>query len=320
MRHQAAARAVDEVDAELRAGAAPARSTAPGPSRPPPSPSRRCGRRAGGPRATPRAPPGRRPAASACGSRATRRTRRPLGSRAATGTRGAGSRAPCGSRRGRIPRRERAVRQRRRRRAPRRSRRSGAARGIGEPSAKAMALGATGSQPPSAGATARPPRHGTSVEALRPACASWMPAAAPLRLDEARDGRPRLGLRVGPHPHVGRRDPALGRHGGRLDDDERPRRPPPGSPRCTSVPVVRKAVDARVLAHRRHHDPVLELEPAQAHRREEDAHRGPGARVSCSAVTKRGRTSTGTSFSRSSTRCVSGRATACVSRRAFAAA
>jgi len=56
---------------------------------------------------------------------------------------------------------------------------SSSARGIGEPGAKASALGATVGQPPASGARPAPPRHGTSVDALRPACASCRPAAAP---------------------------------------------------------------------------------------------------------------------------------------------
>ena len=38
-----------------------------------------------------------------------------------------------------------------------------------------IADGATGSQPPSSGRTGPCPRHGGSVDALRPAWASWMP-------------------------------------------------------------------------------------------------------------------------------------------------
>ena len=38
------------------------------------------------------------------------------------------------------------------------------------------------------------------------------------------------------------------------------------------MPVVREAARARVLAHRRHHDAVAQLEPAQAQPREERAH------------------------------------------------
>ncbi len=52
-------------------------------------------------------------------------------------------------------------------------------RGAGSPSRKGTAPGAIGVHPPALSSTTRPPRHGTSVEALRPACASCMPATAP---------------------------------------------------------------------------------------------------------------------------------------------
>ena len=52
---------------------------------------------------------------------------------------------------------------------------------------------------------------GASVPALRPACASCMPGTAPPRLDEARDPRPGLGLRVVPDSGVSRRDPPVRR-------------------------------------------------------------------------------------------------------------
>jgi hypothetical protein len=50
--------------------------------------------------------------------------------------------------------------------------------GLGEPR-EGSSVGPTGTQPPSA--AARPPRpsHGRRALALRPACASWIPASAP---------------------------------------------------------------------------------------------------------------------------------------------
>ncbi len=39
------------------------------------------------------------------------------------------------------------------------------------------AEGATGRQPPRSSGISWPPRQGTSLEALRPACASWIPSA-----------------------------------------------------------------------------------------------------------------------------------------------
>lgn len=57
---------------------------------------------------------------------------------------------------------------------------SSSARGIGYTSLNGIALGAiTSTHPPSATGTARAPSHGRVVLALRPACASWIPTAAP---------------------------------------------------------------------------------------------------------------------------------------------
>ncbi len=44
---------------------------------------------------------------------------------------------------------------------------------------KGMALGAIVSQPPCAPVKCAPPSHGSAADALRPACAIWMPATAP---------------------------------------------------------------------------------------------------------------------------------------------
>ena len=53
------------------------------------------------------------------------------------------------------------------------------ASGVAKPS-NAIADGASVVQPPSASATdPRSPENGDHVDALRPACASWMPASAP---------------------------------------------------------------------------------------------------------------------------------------------
>ena len=49
-------------------------------------------------------------------------------------------------------------------------------------SPKGTALGANVCQPPCSSLRGLPPRQGTSVEAFRPACASWMAARAPCDL------------------------------------------------------------------------------------------------------------------------------------------
>ncbi len=51
--------------------------------------------------------------------------------------------------------------------------------GVGRSSPNGMGEGAMVRQPPSWPCNARPPRHGESLLALRPACASWMAGTAP---------------------------------------------------------------------------------------------------------------------------------------------
>lgn len=64
------------------------------------------------------------------------------------------------------------------------------ARGARSCASKGMALGAMGSQPPSSSVICRPPcSQGAKVLALRPACASWMPATAPSFLIPSAMGR-----------------------------------------------------------------------------------------------------------------------------------
>ena len=58
-------------------------------------------------------------------------------------------------------------------------------RGMGESRSKGMGLGARGCQPPLSRPREAPPRHGKSVEALRPAWASWMPGKADWALMKA---------------------------------------------------------------------------------------------------------------------------------------
>ena len=131
--------------------------------------------------------------------------------------------------------------------------------------------------------------------------------------DEAGDGGPRLRVRVRPEAGVVGADPPLGRDGARLGDHE-PGPADRAAAEVHEVPLGGQAVRRRVLAHRRDGDAVAERRLAQPQGREERAHR----RANFSAVTKRGSMSTGTSFSRSRTRCVSGRTTARRPRMAFA--
>jgi hypothetical protein len=50
------------------------------------------------------------------------------------------------------------------------------------PATNGIGLGASGTQPPSSGATGLPPSHGRCELALRPAWANWMPGTAPHRV------------------------------------------------------------------------------------------------------------------------------------------
>jgi hypothetical protein len=78
-----------------------------------------------------------------------------------------------------------------------------------------------------------------------------------LRVDEPNDFLKRLEMRLAPHAHILRRDPSLRSHRGRFRKDEA----------CSAdgaaakmhiVPLIRKAVRAGVLAHRRNADTVRE--------------------------------------------------------------
>ena len=98
---------------------------------------------------------------------------------------------------------------------------SSRAAGAGAPSRNGTADGATVCHAPSA--SGRPPSHGRCEEALRPACASWMPKRVPGGGHPARgceNARQRrlVGIRVEAQAAV--RDAADALHGGRLDDDE----------------------------------------------------------------------------------------------------
>ncbi len=146
----------------------------------------------------------RRPrAAAACGSRRRRRTRRCAGWRAARGTRAAGSRGPRGPRSARKP----AASARRaaaanacddavdaRRRSARRDVPAVVERDRARADDRPAAVRRR--------RAAAPPRHGASVDALRPAWASWMPGTAPCSPMNAAMRRERLDLRVGPDAGV----------------------------------------------------------------------------------------------------------------------
>ena len=95
--------------------------------------------------------------------------------------------------------------------------------------------------------------------------------SGPLLGDEACGGSPRHRVRVGPQARVVGADPALGKDGARLGDDE-PGAAHRAAPEVDEVPRVRQAVARRVLAHRRDGDAVAQRRLAQPQGREEGAH------------------------------------------------
>ena len=106
-----------------------------------------------------------------------------------------------------------------------------------------MALGATGTQVSkayfafSSGVSSKPSRQPMGVAALRPAWASWMPAAAPCACRKA-TMRARAGdLRIGPQAEIAIGDAALGHDARRLDDHEAEaaQREAPRCTRCQSL-------------------------------------------------------------------------------------
>src|SRR5579872_7418352 len=88
-----------------------------------------------------------------------------------------------------------------------------------------------------------------------------------LCLDERGDARKLIALSVVPQTETMPRDPPPRLDMGRLDAND-----PGAANRARSqmykVPVIRDAVDGRVLAHRRHHDPVAHVDRAQRNRPE----------------------------------------------------
>ena len=97
------------------------------------------------------------------------------------------------------------------------------------------------------------------------------PGRRPLPLDEANDPPQALDMPIVVDPEILRADPPLGRH--RRGLGEHQSRPADGTaPQMHEVPVGREAVHRRVLAHRRHEDPVGKTEGAQLQGLEEVGH------------------------------------------------
>src|SRR5579871_4945456 len=81
-------------------------------------------------------------------------------------------------------------------------------------------------------------------------------------LHESRDPRQWLGVRVGPDPHVMRRNAADCFHGGRLDDHQR-RAADGARSQMHKMPVGGESVLATVLAHRRYSDAIPQAHSAK---------------------------------------------------------
>ena len=167
----------------------------------------------------------------------------------------------------------------RRRRRPARSRPSrGARRGI------AVGEGdrARRDRLPAAAAGARsrrPPRQGTSVEALRPAWASWMPGGRALRREERARWRPGGGCSSYHMPPSSGLIRPSGDDGGRLDHHQ-PGAADGAAGEVHDVPVVREPVR---LEYWHIGDMTMRLRSSRPRRRSGEKRRSLS--LSCSAVT-----------------------------------
>ena len=94
------------------------------------------------------------------------------------------------------------------------------------------------------------------------------PGRGPVRVQEVDHPGQAGEVLVGPQPDVAVADPPLGRHAGRLDEDEaEPAEREP--PQVREVVVADDAVGHRVLAHRRHDQAVGQRQAAEGEGREE---------------------------------------------------
>ena len=144
--------------------------------------------------------------------------------------------------------------------------------GTCQPSPNAVALDDTVCQGSSAGPSGAPPSHGRWVEALRPACASWMPnrVGPPRRRAacSARSSAASLSSLYKPRHDV--RDTAATFDGGGLDDDEAGARVRELR-EVLQMPVGRRAVARAVLTHRCDDKTIRQLDLADRDRLEQTA-------------------------------------------------
>ena len=96
----------------------------------------------------------------------------------------------------------------------------------------------------------RPARTG-----LAPGVRQLHAGDAALRVNETHDPRERIDVIVAPDTEVLRADPALRQNRGRFRQDERGTADGAAT-EVNEVPVARKPIAARVLAHRRHEDAI----------------------------------------------------------------
>ena len=125
-----------------------------------------------------------------------------------------------------------------------------------------------GLQPPSASLTGFPPSHGRAVLALRPACASCIAGTAPCAL---MNRKIRASISMCSSFQIPRSCGLIRPSGSdrrRLGEDEAGAADRAAA-EMHQVPVVREAVLARILAHRRDDDAVAKLDSAQAERRKQ---------------------------------------------------
>ena len=162
------------------------------------------------------------------------------------------------------------ARRRRTRRRYARCRRRRAPPAAASSSAYATADGASGVQPPASGGISAPPSHGRADEPLRPACASCSATGIGGACRRARARRSPSACSVASF-HSPRQPGVIRpvrRHRGGLDAEHA------GAgleqlPPVHEMPVRRLPVVGRVLAHRRHDDPVAQRDAAQRERIEQ---------------------------------------------------
>jgi hypothetical protein len=78
---------------------------------------------------------------------------------------------------------------------------------------------------------------------------------------KTRNPSERLDVRIAPNAVILRADAAFRRYGARFHD-HRSGAPDRAAPEMHEVPIRREAIHARILAHRRHHDPIAQRHTA----------------------------------------------------------